>query len=167
MTFLLSLSRKYGNTKKRESSICALVLHLLFLGNGGSNSIGFAGFRLGKTVALIAPSSRQLLLRFDPESVLDLHFCQRVWAPRWSFGRTFSLILAEAVVDFRWISDDCGDGVFIPVMWWGFDLRTRAPLMVFRSRRGGRVTRVPRSEDFDTCPVHATRVNEEAPSGLG
>ncbi|KAF3498132.1 hypothetical protein DY000_02056611 [Brassica cretica] len=28
----------------------------------------------------------------------------------WRFGRAFSLILAEAVVDFWWISEDCGDG---------------------------------------------------------
>ncbi|KAF2559243.1 hypothetical protein F2Q68_00012665 [Brassica cretica] len=113
-----------------------------------------------KAVALIAPSFRRLLLLFDLESVLDLRF----W---WSFGRAFSLILGEDVVDLRWISDDCIDGGCIPVMWWGFDLRTCAPLMVFRSRRGGRMTRVPRCEDLDTCPVHATRVNEEAPLGLG
>ncbi|KAF3485618.1 hypothetical protein F2Q69_00056910 [Brassica cretica] len=126
------------------------------MGNGGSNITGFAGFRPQKR----GGSDNTVL------SSASSPF-QRFWASRWSFGRAFSLILTEDVVDFRWISDDCSDGGCILTMWWGFDLRTRAPLMVFRSRRGGRVTRVPSYEDLDTCPVHATRVNEEAPLGLG
>ena len=81
-------------------------------------------------------------------------------------GRAFALTPAEAIVDFRWMSDYCGDGVCMPVKGWGFDLRTRAPLMAIRSRRGSLVTRVPRSEDFNTCLVHATRGHEEAPSGF-
>ncbi|KAH0904664.1 LOW QUALITY PROTEIN: hypothetical protein HID58_044167 [Brassica napus] len=88
----------------------------------------FAGDRLRES----EPSFLRLLLRFDLEPVLDLRFCfsfvqstlvlnilvdfgsivdlQRVWAPRWSFRRAFSLILAEVSVDFWWISEDCGDG---------------------------------------------------------
>ncbi|KAH0907719.1 hypothetical protein HID58_039546 [Brassica napus] len=48
----------------------------------------------------------------------------------------------------------------MPVKGWGFGCRTRAPLMVIRSKRGGLVTRVPRSEDFSTCPVSRTTWEE-------
>ncbi|KAH0865095.1 hypothetical protein HID58_082306 [Brassica napus] len=128
---------------------------LLFPGNGGSDSTDFAGFRLQEsggsdsTVLLPAPSP---IYRFS--SVLG---------SKVELGRASALTPAEAVVLFRWRSDYCGDGVCMPMKGWGFDLRTRAPLMVFRSRRGGLVTRVSRNEDYDTCHVHASRGKEETP----
>ena len=67
-------------------------------------------------------------------------------------SRAFALIPAEAVVFFRWWSDYCGGGVCMPMKSF-----------VTWSRRGGLVTRVPRREDFDTCTLHATRGEKEAP----
>ncbi|CAN7085757.1 unnamed protein product, partial [Brassica oleracea var. botrytis] len=95
--------------------------------------------------------------------VFEIYRFSSVLGSKVELGRTFALTPAEAVVLFRWRSDYCGDGVCMPMKGWDFDLRTRAPLMVFRSRRGGLVTRVSLSEDYDTCPVHASRGKEEAP----
>ena len=95
--------------------------------------------------------------------VFEIYRFSSVLGSKVELGRTFALTPTEAVVLFRWRSDYCGDGVCMPMKGWGFDLRTRAPLMVFRSRRGGLVTRIPCSKDYDTCHVHASRGKEEAP----
>ncbi|CAN6998418.1 unnamed protein product [Brassica rapa subsp. trilocularis] len=80
----------------------------------------------------------------------------RHWHSR-GVGSRIDLNPAEAVVVFWWMSDYCGDGGCMPVKGWGFDRRTRAPLMVIRSKHGGLVTRVPCSEDFNTCPVSCNK----------
>ncbi|KAF3543909.1 hypothetical protein DY000_02000049 [Brassica cretica] len=95
--------------------------------------------------------------------VFEIYRFSSVLGSKVELGRAFALIPAEAVVLFWWTSDYCGAGVCMPMKGWGFDLRTRTPLMVFRSRRGGLVTRVSHSEDYDTCHVHASRGKEEAP----
>ncbi|CDY71042.1 BnaCnng71040D [Brassica napus] len=95
--------------------------------------------------------------------VFEIYRFSSVLGSKVELGRAFALTPAEAVVLFWWRSDYCGDGVCMPMKGWGFDLRTRTPLMVFRSRRDGLVTHVSHSEDYDTCHVHASRGKEEAP----
>ncbi|KAH0883142.1 hypothetical protein HID58_059238, partial [Brassica napus] len=135
---------------------------LLFPVNGGSDNTDFAGFRLREsggsdsTVLSPAPSPRGSM-------VFEIYRFSSVLGSKVESGRAFALTPAEAVVFFRWRSDYCDNGVCMPMKGWGFDLRTHAPLMVFRSRRGGLVTRIPCSKDYDTCHVHASRGKEEAP----
>ncbi|KAH0892582.1 hypothetical protein HID58_055011 [Brassica napus] len=84
-----------------------LRLASLILGSGDTFYTAVASFRFRETVALTVPDFAGDRLRESGGSDSTL---QRVWAPGWRFGRAFSLILAEAVVDFWWISEDCGDG---------------------------------------------------------
>ncbi|KAH0851582.1 hypothetical protein HID58_093637 [Brassica napus] len=129
------------------------IASFCFSGNGGSDSTGFAGFFSG----LIR--NQVLDLRFWSSSVQFLSV-DRVFIGfglQGGVGSRFDLNPAEAVVVFWWMSDYCGDGGCMPVKGWGFDRRTLALLMVIRSKHGGLVTRVPCSEDFNTCPVSCNK----------
>ncbi|CAN6973171.1 unnamed protein product, partial [Brassica oleracea var. botrytis] len=135
-----------------SSSRSTLLLFLCSIDSRSENMYGFFG-----SIEDDCCSSKRGSMVFEIYRFLS------VLGSKVELGRAFVLTPAEAVVLFQWRSDYCGDGVCMPMKRWGFDLRTRAPLMVFRSRRSGLVTRVSRSEDYDTCPVHASRRKEEAP----
>ncbi|CAG7910492.1 unnamed protein product [Brassica rapa] len=84
--------------------------------------------------------------------VFEFYRFSSVLGSKVELGRALALTPAKAVVLYRWSSDYCGDGVCM--LMKGF---------VTWSIRGVLVTHVPRSEDYDTCSVHASRGKEEAP----
>ncbi|KAH0906811.1 LOW QUALITY PROTEIN: hypothetical protein HID58_038638 [Brassica napus] len=138
------LTVSYPVSKRDSGKRCFSLYRyrqLLFPGNGGFDSTDSAGFRLRKSGGSDSTVLSPAPLRFS-----------LVLGSKVELGRTFALTPTEAVVLFRWWSDYCGDGVCMPMK--GF---------VTWSRRGGLVTRVPRSEDYDTCSVDASRGKEEAP----
>ncbi|KAF2569351.1 hypothetical protein F2Q68_00024520 [Brassica cretica] len=135
-----------------SSSRSTLLLFLCSIDSRSENLYGFFG-----SIEDDCCSSKR------GSMVFEIYMFSSVLGSKVEPGRAFALTPAEAVVLFRWRSDYCDNGVCMPMKGWGFDLRTHAPLMVFRSRRGGLVTRIPCSLDYDTCHVHASRRKEEAP----
>ncbi|KAF2544500.1 hypothetical protein F2Q68_00033146 [Brassica cretica] len=134
-----------------------LRLVRLFLGTGVSLYTTIASFCFQGTVALTAPISPVfvsgkavapffcwLLLRFDPES-----------------SSRSTLLLFLCSIDSR--SENLFSSVLGSKVELGraFALTPAEAVVLFRWRCGGLVTRVPRSEDYDTCPVHASRGKEE------